>query len=557
MLHWLVGPSGSGKSTVGKKLAELRSALFVDLDKRIEAEAGRSVAEIFAEQGEEGFRRIERAALLGVVESEKKKRIVVATGGGTVIDPHNRDVMRSTGVRVLLKVDPETAVERLRQADDRPLLKSHAGSSRSDSELKAVWRQMLRDRHEAYADHDLAIDGTGSIDHVAGRIVAALGKFHASSWSIKAQLNAETSKVYALRSPYSTIRAIRRLTRFSRRFVLTDDNLFTHYERTLQRIAGPNGVVVVVKPGEGSKSFESVAEIVLRLQQEGFTRGDCIVGFGGGVVTDLAGFVASIYMRGIRCIAVPTSLLAMVDASVGGKTAINAAGTRNLVGTFRQPTNVLICDGFLRTLPIRELRSGMVEALKMGVSLNKRLHSLVVQATPQTTAGTLSTLIPEIIRESISVKLWWIKDDVRDDSRRGILNFGHTFGHALEAFAPDVYTHGEAVAFGMIAAAEMAGDAQSSFAIEQEQMERIARAALPYTCAPNATIDFEALLQKMYGDKKRSTQGLRFVLPTKGKGGEDGRLFWTIRMQSNDKLIIAAMERAWERIVHYHRSNTK
>lgn len=549
MIHWLIGPSGSGKSTVGSLLAEKREATFIDLDRKVEAMAGCSVAEVFARDGEAGFRRLESQALRDIIRDSRKRRLVVATGGGAVVDPENRDLMRSTGVRILLQVDAGTATERLRGGEERPLL--HTNGSGQDP--ATAWSRMLEERKAVYADHDLAVDATGSVVHVADRIVQTLQKFHSSVWNIEARLDHERSRVYGLRSPYSTVRAIRHITRFARRFVLTDSNLAGHYAHTLRRMAGSDGVVFVVEPGEEHKSFESAQQIIARLQDAGFTRGDCVVGFGGGMITDLAGFVASIYMRGIRCLTVPTSLLAMVDASVGGKTAINAAGVRNLVGTFRQPSHVLICEGFLRTLPERELRSGMVESLKMGLTLDKSLLSLVRKSSAQINRGELSGDIAEIIRLSVATKLHCVEKDVQDTGGRWILNFGHTFGHALEAAEPGVYTHGEAVAFGMIAAVEVSMRKESFGPSDVEQGERMIEAILPYTVASDGVLDFESVLQKMSGDKKRSSNTLRFILPV----FLDGSFSWFMGSSVESPHILAAMRRAWERILHYHRDTAQ
>lgn len=536
MFHWLIGPSGSGKSTVGRELAARRSAWFIDLDEKIGRDAGMSVAEIFAEHGEEGFRARERDALLAVVADHRRKRVVVATGGGSTIDPRNRDLMRSTGVRILLRVDAGTALERLGTANGRPLL---AGEDPASS-----WRKLLSERSAAYADHDISVDAAGSVADVTERIARALSKFHTSLWRINAQLAGETSRICALRSPYSAIRAVRRLTRFTRRCVITDENLSAQYERTLTRVAGNDGLVVTVEPGEESKSFATVESIVERLLDAGFTRGDCIVGFGGGVVTDLAGFVASIYMRGLRCISMPTSLLAMVDASVGGKTAINAAATRNLVGTFRQPTDVLICDSFLRTLPERELRSGMVEALKMGMIRGGKLHELVAHGTPQILAGSIPREIADIVHESILAKLGIIGNDVHDEKNRHLLNLGHTFGHALEAACPGEFTHGEAVAFGIVAAGELAARVIAN--IDRKRIDAIVEKALPYTLAADSSPDFENVLLKMTGDKKQQRKGwLRFVLPAGGQTVMAG-------VHADGADALAAMELAWERIINFH-----
>lgn len=551
MIHWVIGPPGAGKSTVGNELAARRTAWFIDLDRQIELRAGMSVAEIFATGGEEGFRERERETLLALVEEHKRKRMVVAVGGGAVIDPRNRDLMRSTGLRILLEVDADTAVARIGNGEERPLL--------SGDDPERAWRRLYAERKEAYADHDIAVSGAGSPKEVAGLVVSALYKFHSGLWRVNARFGEETSRIYALRSPYSALRAVRRMTRFNRRCIITDSNLSVLYGRTLERLAGKDGLVIVVEPGEESKSFETVERLVGRLLDAGFSRADCIVGFGGGVVTDLAGFVASIYMRGLRCISIPTSLLAMVDASVGGKTAINASGIRNLVGTFRQPTDVLICPAFLHTLPPRELRSGMVEALKMGMITFGNLHEQVLRGTSDILAGRIPSNVHEIVRASVEAKLEIIGTDVKDEKDRNMLNLGHTFGHALEGACPGEFTHGEAVAFGIVAAVELAAEVIPN--IRKEVLLTVAEDALPYTFLPSSDFvpDFPELLRKMGGDKKQKTGSLRFVLPL----GEHGLRRFTLPLKgksllvgvpAEDAQVLDAMERAWRRIQAYHRA---
>ena len=548
MILWLIGPSGSGNSTVGPLLAERRNGRFVDLDRMIEERAGRSIPDIFRDEGEEEFRRLETELVEELVRTTPfREQLVAAAGGGAVVDPRNRDLMRSSGLRILLRVDAATAIDRLVFSEHRPLLQAENPTQ--------VWQQLYDERITAYADHDIAVDATTNPDELLNAVTQQLHRFHASAWKIDARLEGQLSRIRAYRSPWSVVRAYRLATRLTRSFIITDAHLASHYSEFLKRLAGSKGRIFVVEPGEESKSFAVVEKIIEQLTAEGFDRSDFVLGFGGGVVTDLAGFVASIYMRGLHFIAMPTSLLAMVDASVGGKTAINAVGVRNLVGTFNQPERVLICPALLRTLPERELRSGLVESLKMGLIQSKVLSDLVADALPDILRGKIPEVIDEVIRLSVAVKLEVIGEDVRDNKRRGLLNFGHTFAHALEAAAPGVWTHGEAVAFGMIAAVEGARASESGFGSKRDEgwdrrVEEIIAGVLPLTNPHGRFPDLSVLLEKINQDKKRQSHIVRFVLPL-GAAGTG----WLIGGRLSEELMISGIRNARKRIEEYHGRN--
>ncbi|MEZ4785198.1 MAG: bifunctional shikimate kinase/3-dehydroquinate synthase [Candidatus Kapaibacterium sp.] len=545
MILWLVGPSGSGKSTLGSILAERRNGQFVDTDRIVEEKAKESVDEIFRRQGEEGFRKLEAEAIEELVRKVKfREQLVVGTGGGSVIDPRNRDLMRSSGLRIYLDVDSARAIQRLVHSEERPLL--------SQSDPMEDWLRLRAERDEAYMDHDLLIDANGNPQEIVDAIVQKLHRFHTSSWKIDAKLDGVTSRIRAYRSPWSAIRAYRLATLLTRSFIITDSNLAHHYPELLKRLAGSKGVVRVVDPGEGGKSFSIVEQLVEEIASHGISREDCILGFGGGVITDLAGFVASIYMRGIRSFAMPTSLLAMVDASVGGKTAINASDVRNLVGTFSQPERVLICPAFLRTLPQRELRSGLVESMKMGIVRSKVLSDLVQDALPDVLEGKIPMMVDEVIRMSIATKLDVIGEDVYDKNHRALLNFGHTFAHALEAAAPGVWTHGEAVAFGMIAVTKLASSEDGGQSDKQrkewgERTEEIVKRVLPLTNPDGERPEVEEIIKKMQRDKKTKWFLVRFVIPV-GKVGTG----WMVRGGFSEESIPKAIEEAWKLIDDYH-----
>lgn len=530
MIYWLQGPSGSGKTTIGRALAALIGVPFLDTDQLIEQEHG-PIPALFAARGEKEFRRLEREVVERIVAQSSRRSIsVVAVGGGAVVDPLVRDLMRTGGPRVLLEVSEETALKRLEGGADRPLL---AGDP------AARWRELLAARRAAYADTDLAISAEGTPEEIAATIFEEIAGGPGASWSVMAELAGEHSEIASYRSAAALLDRVIALTSGRRVCLVTDGILAGLYPATIAAMAG-DGVVHAVEPGEGSKNLSEVERIAARMVEAGFSRRDVVIGFGGGVVTDLAGFAASVFMRGIRAIYVPTTLLAQVDASVGGKTAVDAAGVRNLIGTFRQPTHVLLTGSFLATLPARELRSGFVEALKMGIANSDALDREVARAAPAVIDGALPRNLAELIRRSVEAKLDVVVGDVRDEGGRMSLNFGHTFGHALEAALPGALAHGEAVAVGIVAASEMA---LALGLINRERAEEIIARTLPFTPTMAERPDPEALLAAMRGDKKRSGSALRFILPRR-EGGVGPR-------EADQAAALDAIGRALDRVASH------
>lgn len=544
MIIWLTGPPGSGKTTVGRLLATATDRTFIDVDEMIERSTGMAIPEIFEREGEEEFRRQETLCLSSIVEHpEQRRNTVVATGGGAVLSHYNRDLMRSSGPRVLLHADPEVIAERLRSNGHRRTAHPILGGN---PPLTAI-RDLLERRAIPYDDHDLSVETTDSPKQTVRVIRARLRGARRPVWRLEEMLGEETCRISTFASPFAGVRRARRRGRGGRVCVLTDENVAVYYGQTAQRIAGPDGIVYVVEPGERSKSFTVVERIVERLAREGFSREDTIVSLGGGVVTDLGGFVGSIYMRGVRTVAMPTSLLAMVDASVGGKTAINGAGLRNLVGTFRQPDEVIIVPSFLRTLPEREFRSGLVESMKMGITGDNRLYEVAGTVVTRLAERGVPTEVDEVIRLSVEEKLGVIARDLEDRQERRILNFGHTVAHALEGLAPDVWTHGEAVALGMIAETEIALQGRVA-PVDRKRGERIIDDLLPLTIPhPIELPDFAELIRAMTGDKKRGEQGVVIVVPA----GDDG---WLLDRVVDPEEIEFGVGAAWERVEVYHRS---
>jgi 3-dehydroquinate synthase len=268
--------------------------------------------------------------------------------------------------------------------------------------------------------------------------------------------------------------------------------------------------VLEIADGERAKTMATVEDLATKLVQRGADRHSVLVGFGGGVVGDITGFVASIYMRGIDYVQVPTTFLAQVDAAIGGKTGVNLHAGKNLLGSFHHPRAVLIDPGVLRTLPEREYRSGLYEALKCGVIGNPQIFEFMEQqrdAVLRRDPAALEWLITECVRVKAAV----VAADEREADLRRILNFGHTIGHALEAETSyKQYLHGEAVAWGMVAAAMIGAAVQKT---NPETARRIISAVLAYAALPRVTVRSKGLAKRLRADKKTLDGIVHFVLP--------------------------------------------
>jgi 3-dehydroquinate synthase len=291
---------------------------------------------------------------------------------------------------------------------------------------------------------------------------------------------------------------------------------------------GVSTMLVEVPDGEAAKDMAVAAEAWARLGQADFTRSDAIVGLGGGATTDLAGFVAATWLRGVRVVHVPTTLLGMVDAAVGGKTGINTAEGKNLVGAFHPPAGV-ICDlSTLATLPRAELASGMAEVVKVGLIADLGVLD-IIEADPVAATAPGGAGLRELVERSIQVKADVVGEDLHDHGRREILNYGHTLGHAIEKVEQYTWRHGDAVSVGMVFAAELARLAGRLGDADVERHRSIlASLDLPVACVRGRWSDLQ---DAMRVDKKARGSVLRFVvLDGIGKPGllEDPNPSWLV-----------------------------
>ncbi len=465
---YLVGLSGSGKSTVARLVAESLGWQAIDTDAQIEGAEGRSIAEIFASDGEEAFRALERKELAGAAALDN---VVVATGGGAVIDADTRRAMAQNSCVVWLQARPETLAARLRDTgDERPLLNG-------DNDPVERLEQLMSERYDYYALADITIDVDGlDARQAAERIAALVREASATTRCAERLLLPEEhaqppndapvmvealSRRYAAHVGWGLLDGIGELIRDSglsdAAFVVSDsDVLPRHGERVLRSLqaAGFTTDAFAIPAGEQHKRLETAATVYDWLVEKRAERGTAIVALGGGVIGDLAGFVAATYLRGLPLVQAPTSLLSMVDASIGGKVAVDHKDGKNLIGAFYQPRLVVADVSTLKTLPRRLLAEGSAEAIKHALILDPALLDDL-----EAHAGELLAVEPaltvDIVRRNVAIKAAIVAEDERDSGRRAILNYGHTVGHAIEAVSGYKIGHGAADAIGMMAAAEI------------------------------------------------------------------------------------------------------
>ncbi len=462
----LAGPMGCGKTTIGEALAQRLGMPFLDTDRLIEAESGKSIREIFEAKGEPGFRSLERAA---VRRACRLRNTVVAVGGGALLDTRNLSLVKRSGLTIGLIASPEVILERTRDDGSRPLV-----SGESEGKRLASIRKLLEQRRPSLEKLDSVID-TSSLD-VAGCIevaMRALEEKRCPSTAAVAKGATVPTGVRAVRvnlpggdsypvlvgegvlarcgALLREVEASRGL-RIGQALVITNHLLDLLYGRTIRASlseAGFRTCTLGLPDGERTKSLHTAAKVYDYMASRGMGRDTLVLALGGGVIGDLAGFVASTYMRGVPFVQVPTSLLAQVDASVGGKVAVNHPAAKNLIGSFYQPLAVLADTRVLDSLPEREYLEGLAEVVKYGIALDARFFAYL----EENAAAILRkdrAVISEIVARCCEMKAAVVEKDERDRGQRAVLNFGHTIGHAVEAQGGyGRMRHGEAVSVGM------------------------------------------------------------------------------------------------------------
>jgi 3-dehydroquinate synthase len=508
---WLVGMPGSGKSTIGPRLADLLGLAFVDLDDEVERLTGRPVRDIFARDGERAFREEEFVALQRVAEGPGA---VIATGGGAVTAAENRAVMRRSGWVVRLDVDEEIALARIAGDDAlRPLLRDGR-----------AWKRLNDERLEDY----VAVEDLPFRTGEGGRSVepAAAADAIARSLTGDPEFRPDVVGVDAGGHAYDVVvgRGLIERVRMwlppappgGRAFVIADPRVADAFGETVLQGAAEAGwapIHLAVPEGEDAKTLAVAEALYRQLALREAQREDLIVGVGGGSTGDLAGFVAATYLRGVAIVLIPTTLLAMVDAAIGGKTAVNLPAGKNLVGAFHHPTRVIADASALGSLAEPQLRSGLGEVAKYALAFDRGLYGLLQREHARLTGPDLTTefdLVRDVVLRCVGIKAEVVSRDERDAADRLLLNYGHTLGHALERLEGfHGRSHGEAVSIGMVFAARLAEHLGLGAA---GLVERHVRLLDPLGLPTGGPLPpGHEVLAAMRMDKKRRG-GLRFVL---------------------------------------------
>ncbi|HEY9898511.1 MAG TPA: 3-dehydroquinate synthase [Pantanalinema sp.] len=493
----LLGFMGAGKSTVGAIIADRLGWDFVDLDEAISREAGRSVAELFETEGEHGFRAREKEAL---ARACARSHQVIAPGGGAVLDPDNVRLMAAAGTVVVLHAPPEKLWRRV-QGTDRPLAQDREGFLRR-----------YREREARYAAFPIRI--STSFGHPGLAADAILSRCFGPSRTVRVALGARSYEVSIEPNALASLgERMGRVLKPGPCMVVTNPTVQRLYGEAAKRAleaAGWEPVFGVVPDSEGAKSLKEAERLYDLAVERRLERQSPVVALGGGVVGDLAGFVAATYQRGVPLVQVPTTLLSQIDSSVGGKVAVNHPRGKNLIGAFHQPALVVADPLVLHSLSDREWRAGLAELVKYGVILDAPFFDRLAADLPLLQERTLSALVPAIAR-ACELKAQVVAEDEREGGLRAILNFGHTVGHAIEAVTRyRSFLHGEAVAIGMVAAGAIARELGMWAASEHERLVAwLKEAGLPVEIR---NLPVRALMEAMAHDKKVQDGRLHFVL---------------------------------------------
>jgi 3-dehydroquinate synthase len=476
---FLYGPSGSGKSTIGKTLASHLNLPFVDSDQVIEMNASASIPNIVEKHGISKVRDLETAALTQIITG---KESVVALGGGALLLSENRSLVEDSGTVILLTAELPTLIERLQDdPNERPLL---AG------DLKSKLAGYLESRREHYDSFPLKIRvDEKSAEQISREIQAMLGRHHLSAMGEYDVIAGKTDEL-----PYGDL-------------IVTDENIALHHLAKIQHILGRDVPAVIIPAGEEHKNLETASRLWKSFLENGLDRKSTVIALGGGVIGDLTGFAASTYMRGIHWICIPTTLLAMVDASIGGKTGFDLPEGKNLIGAFHPPKLVLADPSLLETLPERELISGMAEVVKHGIISDPQLFAIC-----QHDLTWIKAHLEEIVKRAMAVKIKVTEEDPYEKGIRAVLNLGHTVGHAVELVSRFKLSHGESVAIGMVVEAQYAARvglaSQSTVAAIESTLSNL---GLP-THIP-AEMPRAEIIRAMRVDKKKTSKAIRFALP--------------------------------------------
>lgn len=503
---YFTGFMASGKSRIGEETARSLGWRFIDTDRYIEEKTGKSISEIFAQEGEKQFRALE---LETIKELSHLEHHVISLGGGTLTQPAIVEIVKSTGTLIRLNASVETLSERIGRKNTRPLM-----AGLNEEERKEKIRSMLADREKYYALADFSVESSeeSSIDQT---VIEVRNK--AVAWEYKrVEVNTPSGRYPIFISPNSldlTARIIDslNLSRYDV-MIVTDSNVAKAQAHNIRKLKNSVGrsELFVFPAGERQKNLETLNTLYSALLKKNFSRKTLLLQFSGGVVGDMAGFAAATYQRGIPFIQIPTTLLSMVDSSVGGKVAVNHPLGKNMIGAFYQPRAVMINLETLHTLPPPEYLAGMAEVIKYGVIRDPELFDVLEKNVSQL-LNRDGELLAYVIERCCSIKAQVVGEDEKEEGIRAILNYGHTFGHAIEKVTEyEGFSHGVAISLGM----RVAGRLATLLKLWQPEDEKRQKLLLDaYGFPKRFMIDKKEAWAAMGVDKKAERGKRVFILP--------------------------------------------
>ena len=526
---FLVGLMGAGKTTVGRLLAKRLGMRFVDSDHEIEARTGATISWIFEIEGDESFRRREVETIRDLTG---RSGVVLATGGGAVIHPENRKHLKARGTVIYLRASVNNILQRTMHDKSRPLLQTE--------NRKEKLEELARQRDPLYREvADIIVDtGRPNVHAMVQSIMAQLANYQKGQTARKQKKQPanRTKKVQTIMKNSDThlevdlgersypieigadlltdTALLGRLISGKRIVIITNTVVAPLYLETLTRsleTAGKTVQSLVLPDGEKEKNWTSLMKIFDFLMEHKCDRKTTLVALGGGVIGDMTGYAAASFMRGVPFVQVPTTLLAEVDSSVGGKTGINHPLGKNMIGAFYQPEAVIADTKTLDTLPDRELVAGLAEVIKYGAIIDRPFFEWLEDHIGNLLARDRDALA-YAIRRSCEIKADIVRQDERESTGlRAILNFGHTFGHAIEAgLGYGEWLHGEAVGCGMVMAADLSCRMGWLDATLRDRIRALVeKAGLPVVSPALGTERWIGLMQV---DKKNAGGEIQFVL---------------------------------------------